>query len=114
MIYTFTDFADVENIPEPKHVWDNIDFWVVYTGDDIPKKPVPDIISARQLRLQLVVDGLYTNILNYMATLPDDNAIKIGFEYATEFHRNNAEVIAMFEYFQTDIDLFFINAAQIN
>lgn len=31
------DFATVDAISEPKHVWWNIDKIIVYTGDDIPK-----------------------------------------------------------------------------
>ena len=34
------DWDAAEAIPEPKHVWWDIDRIVVYTGEDIPPPPV--------------------------------------------------------------------------
>lgn len=34
--------ALVDAVPEPKHVWWDIDQIVVYTGDDIPPPPKSD------------------------------------------------------------------------
>jgi hypothetical protein len=115
MITIYQTQEEADAIPEPKHVWFDVDKWVVYTGEDIPVNPVyiPEVISARQLQIQLARNGIYQNVIDYISSLPVDNETRIGFNTATDFHRNREDVQQMFAFFQVDIDEFFTNASQI-
>jgi hypothetical protein len=42
--------AEVDAIPGPKHVWFDIDHFVVLTGNDMPVQPTERIIAAWKFR----------------------------------------------------------------
>lgn len=77
---------------------------------------VPEKISSRQLRSQLILQGFnletIEQVLNQLPE-PDRSLAKVDWEYATNFHRNNAMIVAVGQLLNlTDeqIDEIFINA----
>lgn len=67
----------------------------VYTGDDIPAKPVPDRVTPRQIRLALTAAGLRTTVEQAVAAGNQD--LKDWWEYALDIERNNALIVSMSE-----------------
>jgi hypothetical protein len=53
---------------------------------------IPQVVSARQMRLALLSLDLLTSVETAVAANPTTN---ISWEYATEFHRTNALVLSM-------------------
>lgn len=58
-------------------------------------EPVPQSVTPRQFRKALKAGGLLTDIKNYMKNLPEDDALLIDWEYASEFRRDYPSVAAM-------------------
>jgi len=80
---------------------------------------VPSIITARQLRLQLVLNGFNLNTIDLIIdSLPEPNKsiAKVSWEYATTFEREHqmlgliAQQIGITE---TELDTIFINAEKL-
>lgn len=69
------------------------DYIEVFTGLDIPARPVPDSVTPRQIRLALNASGLRATV---------DNAVKAGsqglkdwWEYSLDIERNHALINGM-------------------
>lgn len=58
---------------------------------------VPDTVSARQMKLALLGADLLDPIEAFVAT--QDRGVQISWEYATEFHRNDAMLADMAQAF---------------
>jgi hypothetical protein len=50
MIYTVTTQAEIDAIPDPKHVWFNLNHFVVTTGNDMPSNSQERIIPVWKFR----------------------------------------------------------------
>ena len=80
---------------------------------------VPSIITARQLRLQLVLNGFDLNTIDLIIdSLPEPNKsiAKVSWEYATTFEREHQmlELIAQqLGITETELDTIFINAEKL-
>ena len=83
------------------------------------KPIVPSIITARQLRLQLVLNGFNLNTIDLIIdSLPEPNKsiARVSWEYATTFERGHqmlsliAQQIGITE---TELDTIFINAEKL-
>lgn len=77
--------------------------------------PVPQSVTARQGRLQLLADGLLTTV-EELATGPDANpALKIEWEYSTIWERDSAwigQLGTALGLIAADLDRMFTEAAQ--
>ena len=65
---------------------------VLYDVNYVPPKNVPNFLTARQLRLVLLNDGVTATDVEAQLNLlpePDRSAALIDWEYATEFDRGN-------------------------
>ena len=113
MIYIFETEQEALAVEENKHILHDGAKWVVYTGDDIPGRKIPDVLTATQFELHVSAIGKHDEVLTYINALPPSNELRIRFNRSNEFHRNNELLKSMFIYFAVDIDEFFINAAQI-
>lgn len=81
--------------------------------DEVPM-PVPQIISARQVRLILLQQGLLETVGAMIEQ--QEEAVRIEWEYATEFRRDNpllTGLAANLGLTDEQIDEFFIAAAQL-
>lgn len=87
--------------------------------DLIKKSKVPQVITPRQLRTQLILNGIsidYINSIIDSLSEPQKSLTKIAWEYSTDFDRNNemlkqfANVLGLNE---NDIDDIFINASKL-
>ena len=97
-------------------------FWNGSEWIEIIEEPtivVPSIITARQLRLQLVLNGFDLNTIDLIIdSLPEPNKsiAKVSWEYATTFEREHqmlsliAQQIGITE---TELDTIFINAEKL-
>lgn len=65
--------------------------------DDGLPEPVPQVVSARQMKLALLGVGMLDHIESFVAT--QDRGVQISWEYATEFHRNDAMLAGMAQAF---------------
>lgn len=68
----------------------------------------PQIISSRQLRKQLVIDGFDSAVIESMIT---DPLTLIDWQESTIFERQNESVIAIGTALQIDLNQFFTNAS---
>lgn len=95
----------------------DVQTWELIPVMETPKL-VPLSITARQLRLQLLKDEKLDSVI---ALLDDqdpnvERSIKIEFEYATEFNRDNVLINALaplLDLTSDDIDDIFIKAAML-
>lgn len=92
--------------------------WGYVDGTLIPPlptpEPVPDSVSMRQVRLQLLALGSLATVNGAIATMPE--AAQIEWEYATEVERTNPLVPAMaglLGWSEADTDLYFSEAAKL-
>ena len=84
-----------------------------------PPEPVPEVISMRQCRLQLLATTLgdstgYAAVNNSIATMGE--AAQIDWEYAADVQRTFPLVVAMQQMFGWDdsqMDTFFVEAAKL-
>ena len=63
-----------------------------------PEEIVPEKISSRQLRSQLILQGFNLETIEQaLNQLPEPNRslAKVDWEYATNFYRNNAMIVAV-------------------
>jgi len=80
---------------------------------------VPSIITARQLRLQLVLNGFNLNTIDFIIDSllePNKSIAKVSWEYATTFEREHQmlELIAQqLGITETELDTIFINAEKL-
>jgi hypothetical protein len=85
------------------------------TAPETPATPmVPQVVSARQARLALLQYGLLTTVETAIQSASD--AVKIEWEYATEFRRDNALLNGMWTqlgFSKEDLDDVFITAGAI-
>lgn len=75
---------------------------------------IPEVVSARQMKLALLGAGLLDGIEAFVVT--QDRAVQISWEYATEFRRDDPMLVNMAEAFSMtyeQVDDVFRAAAQI-
>ena len=83
------------------------------------KPIIPSIITARQLRLQLVLNGFNLNAIDLIIDSlaePNKSIAKVSWEYATTFEREHQmlELIAQqLGITETELDTIFINAEKL-
>ena len=83
------------------------------------KPIVPSIITARQLRLQLVLNGFNLNTIDFIIdSLPEPNKsiAKVSWEYATTFEREHQMLGLIAQQLgttETELDTIFINAEKL-
>lgn len=41
MITEYTTMEEAFAVPDPKHIWWDVDKAIVFTGEDIPEEPLP-------------------------------------------------------------------------
>lgn len=90
------------------------DQWIIQTIDPSTLPPeVPQVISARQVRLILLQQGLLETVKAMIEQ--QEEAVRIEWEYATEFRRDNpllTGLAANLGLTDEQIDEFFIAASQ--
>ena len=69
------------------------DYIEVFTGSDIPKRPVPDSVTPRQIRLALNAAGLRSTVESAVSAGSQD--ITDWWEYALEIERNHQLINGM-------------------
>ena len=94
--------------------------WVVGANGEIIvdeeaefKARVPQVITPRQCRLQLLSLGLLDEVETAIAS---DKAMQIWFEYSLDFQRSHEMVISMGQLLgmdEADMDNFFIEASKL-
>lgn len=95
------------------YTWDGENLVKVKDPDPIPE-PVPEQITPRQCRLQLLAEGKLDDVEAAINTM--GQAAKIDWEYAEVIKRDYPLVAAMMQLFQwtdADADAFFIAAAKL-
>lgn len=117
-----------ENIPPntkligPIYTIDDENFVVIGTFETVPADPpeVPNSISARQIRLWLVQNGIpIQNILNAINNIQDPivkESVSIEWEYAPYIERTHPMLVPIAQQLglsESDIDQAFIEASQI-
>lgn len=69
------------------------DYIEVFTGSDIPARPVPDSVTPRQIRLALNASGLRATVDNAVKSGSQD--LKDWWEYSLGIERSNSLINAM-------------------
>lgn len=118
-----------QNIPHKKVTWHNVvrqygsapsetlvnGNWVIQTIDPSTLPPsVPTSVTARQVRLLLLQNNLLDDVEALIQT--QDQSVKIQWEYATQFERNDPLLNQMAETLnisQEELDQFFIDASAL-
>lgn len=54
-----------------------------------PPAPTDPVVTALQARIAMKQAGVLGAVLAHMAALPEDDTVRIYWEYATQFHRSN-------------------------
>ncbi|PWJ79855.1 hypothetical protein C7441_114133 [Pseudaminobacter salicylatoxidans] len=75
---------------------------------------VPDRVTARQFKLQLLTDGLLDQVEAWIST--QERAVQIAFEYSGTFVRDEPMMQAGFsalDFNEAQIDAFFTSAAEL-
>ena len=89
--------------------------WVIQTIDPSTLPPsVPTSVTARQVRLLLLQNNLLDDVEALIQT--QDQSVKIQWEYATQFERNDPLLNQMAETLnisQEELDQFFIDASAL-
>jgi len=102
--------------------WNGTEYYESATLEEIAEanKPiVPSTITARQLRLQLVLNGFDLNTIDLIIdSLPEPNKsiAKVSWEYATTFEREHqmlALIAQQLGITETELDTIFINAEKL-
>ena len=105
-----------------KPIWNGSEWIEGATPEEIAEanKPiVPSIITARQLRLQLVLSGFDLNTIDLIIdSLPEPNKsiARVSWEYATTFEREHQMLGLIAQQLgisQTELDTIFINAEKL-
>lgn len=79
-------YDDIELVPQEE---------IIELGD-IVKYNIPEKISKRQMRQQLIIDGLYTNVQTIIDSIEDETErllTQVFWEDSTEFERNHPMLI---------------------
>lgn len=114
----------LENIPTPPDTflgrayiydteWHIIDQEAINAFKLINRPPVPQVITPRQFRLQLLALNLLDEV-EAMASV--DKATQIWFEYSLDFQRNHEMLLASASALgmsDEDMDTFFIEASKL-
>lgn len=80
---------------------------------------IPQIVTPRQLKTQLVLSGINLSDIDALISQldePQKTITKIAWEYSTDFDRNNPMILAfapMLNLTETDVDNIFIAASQL-
>ncbi len=93
-----------------KEIWSN---GVLVSTEQYPE-PVPDVVSARQLKRALLDAGMLDEIDAFVAQAP--RAMRLDWEYATEFNRGHPVLltaIGMLGMSDAQADALFVAAGQI-
>ena len=77
----------------PKHVWVDGPITRIYTGSDMPVRPVPEFLTPWQIRKALNRSGLREAVEAAVAAGGKD--MQDGWEFATEILRHDPLVVAM-------------------
>lgn len=129
------NYSSIDKVPSNKEIaeveylgnfykpfWNGTEWIENATAEEIAEvnKPiVPNVITSRQLRLQLVLSGFDLNNINLIIdSLPEPNKsiAKVSWEYATTFEREHqmlgliAQQLGITE---TELDTIFINAEKL-
>ena len=77
---------------------------------------VPQVISKRQGRAQLKAEGMLAAVEGFIASLPADNDVRMAYEDASEWNRQDENVLGMMEMLGktgADADAFFVAASKL-
>lgn len=86
----------------------------VYETQDIPPEPIPETVTARQFKMQLVIDHLRAEVEAWVAS--QGELVQVAYDNSREFRRDEPMMQAGFAalgYTQERIDTFFINASKL-
>jgi hypothetical protein len=96
MIYEFKNMATAEEdaaaIPEPKHIWWDVNRVLVYTGEDFPESEHPKVATAYQIRRALNQTDLRDSVEAFVKTCPKD--VQDAWRYAYYVERYNPVLMA--------------------
>ena len=104
-----SNYNDIELVPQEE---------IIELGD-IVKYNIPEKISKRQMRQQLIIDGLYTNVQNVIYSIEDETErllTQVFWEDSTEFERNHPMLIQFATSLGLDsneIDMIFVKANKL-
>ena len=104
-----SNYNDIELVPQEE---------IIELGD-IVKYNIPEKISKRQMRQQLIIDGLYTNVQNVIDSIEDETErllTQVFWEDSTEFERNHPMLIqfaASLGLDSNEIDMLFVKANKL-
>ena len=87
---------------------------LIITSEMKAKRLIPDRVTARQFKLQLLTDGLLDQVEAWIAT--QDRAIQIAFEYSGTFVRDEPMMqsgFAALGFTEAQIGDFFLSASRI-
>lgn len=94
--------------------------WSYANGAFTPPAPpvpaVPQVVSPRQMRLAMLAAGVLPQVQAFVDGPDASEAVRIAWEYATEFHRDDAMIDALAQMLgmtSADIDDLFHAAAAI-
>ena len=112
--HNITNYSEVEvDVPDWVNIGDKyVNGEFVQTIAPVVKPEVPNSITQRQCRLQLVKEGLYEAVNTSLSSM--DTEAQIEWEYASEIQRDNVLVSAIQSAFDKDdnwMNQFFINAS---
>lgn len=86
----------------------------VHVVEDAPPPPIPDRVTSRQFKLQLLAAGLLDDVEAWIAT--QDRAIQIAYETSGTFLRSEPMMQAGFAglgFSPQQVDAFYLAAAEI-
>lgn len=100
---------EVSHAPEhASQVWD-------FDGEEfLPHSTVPDSVTARQFKLQLVASGLIDAVDAWIAT--QSRSVQVAYEYSGSFVRNEPMMAAGFQamgFSIAETDAFFLAASNL-
>lgn len=112
VVMEFNDGASY-NIEDGTIFRDGIEIGYGYLNCTLIEKNIPQTITPRQCRLQLLSLGLLDEV---EALCASDRDMQIWFEYSLDFQRNHEMIIAMalqLGMTELDMDNFFIEASKL-
>lgn len=86
----------------------------VHVLEDAPLPPIPDRVTARQFKLQLLAAGLIDDVDAWVAA--QDRAVQIAYEYSGTFVRDEPMMLAGFAalgFTPEQVDAFYLAASRL-
>lgn len=86
----------------------------VYEVQDTPPEPIPESVSSRQFKMQLVIDGIRSDVEAWVAS--QGELVQVAYDNSREFLRSDPTMqagFAAFDYTQERVNTFFLDASKL-